>query len=492
MKKLILMLFLVVGGVLSASADVYIKGSFDSWGDGIQLTGSGTLRGRLNLTGDIQFKLLDGGSWKGYNSMNYDVTTTSYISGKDDGNITLNVSKIGAGTYRFSATYDEGSSKWNLKIEKGNSESYTIRYVNGTNISPVNVYTFSDEECGVWPGTAMTKMDTYTVNGEDFDVYSYTFDALFAPEKVIFTDNKGFQTADLTFINGKTYGYQTYSVVGTGSIFSSDWDEEGTTNFMKSDGEGGYVYTLSNVELTAQDMALKVVKREGSTTNWYDGGDVALKIPADGIYDITVTSTSTLKTEESAVVTATATRITETAAVGTTGYGTFSSDYALDFTGITDIVPYRAEAASDGKVSMTKVTGKVPANTGLFIAGEANASVNVPTTIYTTSIGDNKLVATDGNDIAAGNYVFANQGGLGFYKLGSALSGVAKGKAYLDGSAVSSARLTISFDDEDDVTGIANVREVANNKQFFNLNGQRVAQPQKGLYIVNGKKMIMK
>ena len=47
---------------------------------------------------------------------------------------------------------------------------------------------------------------------------------------------------------------------------------------------------------------------------------------------------------------------------------------------------------------------------------------------------------------------------------------------------------------DDDVTGINNVRnnmsEVKN--EFFNLSGQRIAQPTKGLYIVNGKKTIVK
>jgi hypothetical protein len=46
-----------------------------------------------------------------------------------------------------------------------------------------------------------------------------------------------------------------------------------------------------------------------------------------------------------------------------------------------------------------------------------------------------------------------------------------------------------------DATGIANVaksQEQTANSQYFNLAGQRVAQPTKGLYIVNGKKVIVK
>ena len=46
-----------------------------------------------------------------------------------------------------------------------------------------------------------------------------------------------------------------------------------------------------------------------------------------------------------------------------------------------------------------------------------------------------------------------------------------------------------------DATGIANVaksQEQTANSQYFNLAGQRVAHPAKGLYIVNGKKVIVK
>ena len=54
--------------------------------------------------------------------------------------------------------------------------------------------------------------------------------------------------------------------------------------------------------------------------------------------------------------------------------------------------------------------------------------------------------------------------------------------------------MSIAFDDE--TTG---VQELKNSKidglqtgVCYNLKGQRVSQPTKGLYIVNGKKVIMK
>lgn len=187
--------------------------------------------------------------------------------------------------------------------------------------------------------------------------------------------------------------------------------------------------------------------------------------------------------------------------IGPDGYSTFSSNYNVAIP--TGVKAYYATTAGAGKVNMTSFgdagTGINSAD-GAFLQAEPGTYTFTPATDNPEAKSGNLLKKTTGSDIydtsdGKVQYVFAKQGEpseLGFYKLANSLS-PAKGKAYLEtvGSAAG-ARLTISFDDEDDVTGIANVREAANNKQFFNLNGQRVAQPQKGLYIVNGKKMIMK
>ena len=176
------------------------------------------------------------------------------------------------------------------------------------------------------------------------------------------------------------------------------------------------------------------------------------------------------------------------ATIGADGYATFSSAYALDFTG-TGIDAYIAKTSETaGVVDMQKVT-KAPANTGLFLKG---ATANVPvTTAATDDVTDNLLVPTTGADIPVGAYVLAKQGGnVAFYQLTSALSGVAAGKAYLN--IPSSAKsFALNFGD---ATGIESLRQATKEGegQWFNLAGQRVAQPTKGLYIVNGKKVSVK
>jgi hypothetical protein len=66
-------------------------------------------------------------------------------------------------------------------------------------------------------------------------------------------------------------------------------------------------------------------------------------------------------------------------------------------------------------------------------------------------------------------------------------------KAYLpvQTSVVPARGFDIVFSDE--ATDVKNInRESMANENYYNLNGQRVYANQKGLYIVNGKKVVIK
>ena len=77
---------------------------------------------------------------------------------------------------------------------------------------------------------------------------------------------------------------------------------------------------------------------------------------------------------------------------------------------------------------------------------------------------------------------------MGFYK--AAGKTVAKNRAYLQ-TSIAASRIDMNFDEE--VTGIKLVEtSKSNNEGYYNLAGQRVAQPTNGLYIVNGRKVIIK
>lgn len=192
--------------------------------------------------------------------------------------------------------------------------------------------------------------------------------------------------------------------------------------------------------------------------------------------------------------------------VSSYGVATFCSNYPLDFTGIEDVKAYTIIASdkATGALAKSQVTGKVAAGTGLYLEGTANASVNVPTTIYTESAGTNMLVGAlsdtgisqiDGentNYILTVNTKNGNVATPKFYKVNSGGNTVLANRAYLQIPTKLASRESFWFEDGEATTIESAKQEQSLNGVAFNLAGQRIAQPTKGLYIVNGKKIIMK
>ena len=196
----------------------------------------------------------------------------------------------------------------------------------------------------------------------------------------------------------------------------------------------------------------------------------------------------------------------QNATLNSAGLASFSSAYPLDLSGISGATAYYAknEGLSAGKVTLTAATGSVAAGEGLILKGENGADVTIPVAATGTAITGNLMVGCPtGEDITSSTIDNANIYVLGAsdaqlhnvatYVLSNTLS-IPAGKAYLKASIPSGARsLTISFDD-DDVTGVNEVRSQKEDvrSEWFDLQGRKVAQPAKGLYIVNGRKVVVK
>lgn len=184
------------------------------------------------------------------------------------------------------------------------------------------------------------------------------------------------------------------------------------------------------------------------------------------------------------------------------GWSTFASPYALDLSTISGGTAYYASAASGSTVTLTSTTQTVQAGEGIMVKGTAGETFTIGVAASGTAISGNLLKGqTTTGDVAAStdgtyHYVFGFESAskYGFYNLTAATS-VAAGKAYLETtSALTSggSRLSIVFDDE--VTGINDVKANMSDGrgEYINLQGQRVDNPKKGLYIVNGMKINMK
>lgn len=190
-----------------------------------------------------------------------------------------------------------------------------------------------------------------------------------------------------------------------------------------------------------------------------------------------------------------------TATIGSYGWATFSNSAATDFTNLAGVVDAYTVTGASGTAITTSAVTSATANTGLLLKANAGTYAIPLVSSGTDLSGSNLLKAgpatVNYNDGAGYNYVLGVNGSVAaFQKIVSGTNGtvtVPAGKAYLALTASPGAPvLDITIDGIS--TGIDTAREVQQTGDgiFYNLAGQRVAQPTKGLYIVNGKKIIIK
>ena len=185
-------------------------------------------------------------------------------------------------------------------------------------------------------------------------------------------------------------------------------------------------------------------------------------------------------------------------------YATFACAKDIDFSEATGLKAYVAKSYNDEILTLKAVTA-AKAGEGLVLkVDEAGVqySFNVPSTTPATI--DNLLIGVTEAQVITEttgdytNFILTNGStGIGFYKTSGGT--IAAGKAYLQLPTVSSTRdITMNFVD-DDVTGISDMnceKLDASKAAVYNLKGQRLQSTdnirQSGIYIVNGKKVVVK
>ena len=205
----------------------------------------------------------------------------------------------------------------------------------------------------------------------------------------------------------------------------------------------------------------------------------------------------------------------EQVSIGSTGYTSYYLENenfvvpagctAYIITGITK----SSNPALPDQAQVTAFTaGKIiPKQTGFILQGAANSTVVYQANVTGTeeSVTGNLLVgtATEREFSSAGDkyYVLANgDEGIGFYKQGTRNGASIKLAAHRAGlrlaEVIAPAKgFTIDFESarkESETTGIRDVRPTVQPREnvIYDLQGRRVMNPGRGIYIVNGKKVV--
>lgn len=182
--------------------------------------------------------------------------------------------------------------------------------------------------------------------------------------------------------------------------------------------------------------------------------------------------------------------------IGASGFATLVSDRALEFTG-TGIKAYTAEDAGHGNARLKTITSAAK-ETPMLLYAEAADTYNVPVIPFTSGTTPSVNAFKAGQGAAVASYEGDNKNYIlnsGTFYLANGQM-VATNKAYLQlgasntSSDGSKANLIFPNGDATSISSIMGEGEGTN--VYYNLQGMQVSNPTKGMYIVNGKKIMVK
>jgi len=361
------------------------------------------------------------------------------------------VTLVAAGTVTFTASY-AGDDDY-----KPSTSTYELTV---TNDNP-NAITVWSEDFSGYSANDVPKDGDYsyvcTDGGSATKIYNETLAGGIAPELLVSKTNGVFQaTIPLHNVDGEMT--LTFKTNNTNLVVSS------TTTGVSLSGDTHAIGGTSTV--TISDIAADMTSLVLVFTNSYSSNcrldDIVLK----GSLTTPVT-------------------------VSSAGYATFASAYPVDYSDVDGLTAYTASTDGD-KVSFS-AAGKVPAENGVLIKAAAG-TYDVPVVATASAVTNEFVGVTEDTAVDESIYVLYNgTKGVGFYRTTAASFTVGAYTAYLPADVVTEARAFIWFDEEGETTGIQNFEgSKMNFEGYYNLNGQKVVNPTKGMYIANGKKVIVK
>lgn len=193
--------------------------------------------------------------------------------------------------------------------------------------------------------------------------------------------------------------------------------------------------------------------------------------------------------------------LTTTSVTTTGGLATYCYQYPLDLDGIEGAKAYKVKSVDveNSKVKMEQITGTIKGGVPFILKSDGDdATFTIPLADESETVpASNALVGTLAPTFVAqtsGDYTnFAySKSNECFVKLADAGNTVPANRAYLPinlGSGSGVKAFTLFFDDT--ATGITETRTIKEAEAIYNLAGQRMSKMQKGINIVNGRKVLV-
>ena len=434
--------------------------------------------------------------------------TGAYNAGEATATITvaaaLTLSSIAITTAPSKTTYTEGETfdATDMVVTATYSDATTDDVTALCTFTPSGALTTSDTEITVsYTENAVEKTATQAITVNPYvqptTVTIQMTNSLFGEE----VHTSGTASSDLAFVGVQDRVTVTYNVPnGSYYYFNTSNTRPYNTCTLTYGAPTGFVIT--QIEFTS----------DGS--NWNNAtpsvGEMTNSKVWEGVASSVTFSWETSGTRiKTVVVTLAETAIISLNAACNDGngniFGTYSNSSA--FVVPAELTVSAITSVDGGKLTITDYAEGdiVKANTGVLVSSTTDGDHTILLSNETgTEISGNMLKASGDAGIKAATMNVAD---TKFYRLtmhngtqigfwwgaaeGAAFD-IAANKAYLAVPKGSGAREGLWFND-DVTTSINEMRsEGAEMNNVYNLNGQRVAQPTRGLYIVNGKKVIVK
>ena len=255
---------------------------------------------------------------------------------------------------------------------------------------------------------------------------------------------------------------------------------------------GGSASVTQNIFVGSSPVSTQTTSSK--VTHTYDINNN--KQSAGTIYKLKVTNEN--NTRISFITVVAAVPGTEDVTLKPSGYATYCSQYPLDFSdhATADYSAWQVIEAnsSTGVITFEQITGSIQGGQGILLKGTPNATVTLTSIMSTNELSDNKMIGTTAPTyVPSDTYYGLSAAGDEFVKVNAGTAPA--GKALLPVANVSGGSsvkaLNFVFNEANGIVAIDNGQLTMDNF-VYDLQGRRVAQPTKGLYIVNGKKVFIK